>query len=84
MSAAKQKITVTFHRDGTLQITVNDGGRPADMSDPRNIANVAGTLAKTSVEMMKEFNRLTTKDNESKTSEKTVSQAVAQTPGVLV
>ena len=64
MTTIKRQITIKFHRDGRLEIAVRHDGKPCDMSDPRNIANIAGDLAKTSVEMMKEFYRIKQKKND--------------------
>lgn len=57
MTTIERQITIKFHRDGRLEIAVRKDGKPCDMNDPRNMANIAGDLAKTSTEIMKEFNR---------------------------
>ena len=64
MTTIERQITIKFHRDGRIEIAVRHDGRPCDMNDPRNMANVAGDLAKISAEIMKEFNRRKLKDNE--------------------
>ena len=66
MTTIERQITIKFHRDGRIEIAVRHDGRPCDMNDPRNMANIAGDLAKTSVQLMKEFNRRKFKEDESK------------------
>lgn len=66
MTTIERQITIKFHRDGQLEIAVRHDGKPCDMNDPRNMANIAGDLAKISAEIMKEFNRRKFKEDESK------------------
>ncbi len=68
MTTIERQITIKFHRDGPIEIAVRHDGKPCDMNDPRNMANIAGDLAKTSIQLMKEFNRRKPKNNESKIS----------------
>ncbi len=61
--ATKIKIRIDFEC-GEMQVDCSDNGRRLDMTHPQNIANVAGMLAMTSVEMTKEIRRKNIKKDE--------------------